>query len=146
MTDMTNAERASSKKTFHGSCVCRRVRFQADIDFSKGTGKCNCTSCWKRRWWSVRVPLADFRSLGGEEELSKYRPGQATGHGGFCKSCGVMPYSFVDAAEWNDGAYVSVNVACLDDLEPAELMAAPIQFMDGRADDWWHAPKETSHL
>ncbi|MCY0989898.1 GFA family protein [Nannocystis sp. ILAH1] len=146
MSDTTKEAGNGSKRTYHGSCVCRRVRFEADIDLSQGTGKCNCTSCWKRRWWSVKVRPADFRALGGEEELSKYRPGAASGHGGHCKHCGVTPYGFVDAAEWNDGEYVSVNVACLDDLEPADLLAAPILFMDGRNDDWWHPPAETRHL
>ena len=55
-------------KTYHGSCQCKRVRFEADIDLSQGTGKCNCTSCWKRRWWSVKVKPEHFRSLGGETE------------------------------------------------------------------------------
>lgn len=133
-------------RTYLGSCVCKRVKFEADVDWSAGTGKCNCTSCWKRRWWSVKVPTSGFRYLGGETELSKYRDGQATGHGGFCKHCGVTPYGYVDAAEWNDGAYVSVNVACLDNLDPAELVAAPINYMDGLHDNWWAAPAETRHL
>jgi hypothetical protein len=34
----------------------------------------------------------------------------------------------------------------LDDLDPAELIAAPVTFMDGRADNWWEAPAETRHL
>jgi hypothetical protein len=133
-------------KTYHGSCQCKRVTFEADLDLAAvGTNKCNCTSCWKRRWWSVAVKPEGFRALGGVEHLSKYRPGEATGHGGFCKHCGIMTYGFVDAAEWNDGAYVSVNVACLDDLEPADLLAAPIRLLDGRADTWAQLP-ETRHL
>jgi hypothetical protein len=130
-------------KTYRGSCVCKRVTFEADIDLSAvGTGKCNCTSCWKRRWWSVHVKPEAFRALSGAEGLAD----TATPHGGFCKHCGVIPYGRIEAAEWNDGAYVSVNVAALDDLEPAELMAAPIQYMDGRADNWWTVPAETRHL
>jgi len=134
------------KRTYRGSCYCSRIKFEADIDLSQGTGKCNCTGCWKRRWWSVAVKPGDFRSLGGEEEFSKYRPGSATGHRGFCKQCGVTPYAWNDAAEWNDGEYVSINVACLDDLDPADLVAAPIKYMDGRGDNWWNAPAETRHL
>ena len=133
-------------KTFQGRCHCKRIKFEADIDLSKGTGKCNCTSCWKKRWWSVKVKPENFRSISGEQELSQSRPGSETGHRGFCKQCGVIPYGWVDAAEWNDGAYVSVNVAALDDLDPAELVAAPIQYMDGRADNWWSPPAETRHL
>ena len=132
--------------TYRGSCFCGRVKFEATIDLSKGTTKCNCTSCWKRRWWSVRAAPEGFRSLGGEEALSKYKPGAERGHRGFCTDCGVIPYGWVDAAEWNDGEYVSVNVACLDDLPTEELLAAPVQFCDGRNDNWWVAPAETRHL
>jgi len=136
-----------AKRTYRGSCYCGGVRFEADIDLEAvGTGKCNCTSCWKRRWWSVRVQPGDFRSLQGESLLSKHKPGSATGHRGFCRECGVIPYGWVDAAEWNDGEYVSVNVACLDDLDPAELAAAPVSYMDGRHDNWWNPPAETRHL
>jgi hypothetical protein len=133
-------------KTFRGSCHCGRVKFEADVDLSQGTGKCNCTSCWKKRWWSISVKPASFRPLQGEQELSAYRPGASQGHGGFCKHCGVIPYGFVDAAEWNDGAYVSINVAALDDLDPADLLTAPVKYMDGRADNWWSPPTETRHL
>lgn len=125
-------------KTLHGSCKCGAVRFEADVDLTQGTTKCNCTSCWKRRWWSVAVKPAQFRSLGGEERLSTA--------GGFCSGCGIVPYNHVPAAEWNDGAYVSINVAALDDLDPRELMAAPIRLCDGRNDNWLEPPAFSAHL
>ena len=134
-------------KTYKGSCHCGRVKFEADIDLSTGTTKCNCTSCWKKRYWSVRAKTADFRSIQGQEELSGFPAGKAEpAAGGFCKHCGVIPYGFVAAAEWNEGAYYSINVAALDNVEPAELLAAPVQFCDGRADNWWNPPTETRHL
>lgn len=134
------------KRTYKGSCHCGRVKFAADIDLSQGTHKCNCTSCWKRRWWSVKCDPQDFRSISGETELSQYRPGEKEGHGGFCKHCGVKAYAWVDAAHWNPKAYVSINVAALDDLDPAELISAPVQYYDGRADNWWSTPAEIRHL
>ena len=133
-------------KHYKGSCFCKGVRFEVDVDLAEGTTKCNCTSCWKRRWWSAKVKPEGFRSLGGEEKLSQYKAGSETGHRGFCKECGVIPYGWVDKAEWNDGAYVSINVACLDDLDPADLVGSPVQFCDGRNDNWWQAPAETRHL
>jgi hypothetical protein len=133
-------------KKYTGSCHCGRVKFEATLDLADGTSKCNCTSCWKRRWWSTRVKPENFRAIAGQEELSGYKPGAETGHGGFCKHCGVATYGWVDAAEWNDGAYVSVSVASLDDLDPAELAAAPVQYQDGRNDNWWAPPAETRHL
>jgi hypothetical protein len=132
------------KKTYKGSCKCGQVKFEADVDFATAeTHKCNCTSCWKSRWWSVKVKPDAFRSIAGESELSKYNPGKS---GGFCKHCGITPYGYVPAAEWNSGEEFSVNVAALDDLEPAELLQAEVKFYDGKADNWWQQPAETRHL
>ena len=83
-----------AKKTYKGSCHCKKIRFEADIDLAEGTAKCNCTSCFKRRWWSVRVQPESFRPLGGEQLMSGYKAGQDKGHTGFCTSCGVIPYGW----------------------------------------------------
>lgn len=139
---MTNQQ----TKTYRGSCACGSVKFEADVDLRQGTGKCNCTSCWKRRWWTVRVAEAGFRLLSGADDLANAKPGAEQSFGGFCRHCGVSTFARVAAAEWNDGAYVSVNVAALDDLDPADLIAAPVNYMDGRANNWWSPPSETRHL
>jgi|SRR5690606_16369665 len=133
------------KKNYQGSCHCRRITFEVDLDLSQGTGKCNCTFCWKRRWWAIQAKPEDFRALTGTEHLVAYPSAPKSGPAGFCKICGVAPYAFGDAAEWNDGAYVSVNLACLDDLSPEELLAAPVEYYDGRSDTWG-TPAETRHL
>jgi hypothetical protein len=135
-----------AKKNYRGSCHCGQVKFEAAVDLSEGTSKCNCTSCWKKRLWTTRVKPEDFRSLGGEDLLSGYKTGSATGHSGFCRNCGVVPYGWVGASEWNPTEYVSVSVAALDDLEPADLVGAPVRYCDGRADNWWNPPAETRHL
>jgi hypothetical protein len=135
-----------AKKTYQGSCHCKRIQFEASFDVAAGTTKCNCTSCWKKRLWSARVKPEDFRSVAGEEHLSGYKPGQKTGHRGFCKHCGVITYNWVDKAEWNDAEYVSVSVAALDNLDPADLVAAPVQLCDGLNNNWWNPPTEARHL
>jgi hypothetical protein len=122
------------------------VKFEAEIDLAAGTSKCNCTSCWKKRNWSVRAQPEGFRRISGDDQMSGYQPGSPNPAHGFCKSCGVFTYAWVGVTEWNPTAYVSVSVASLDDLEPAELIAAPVQFCDGRADNWWNVPGETRHL
>jgi len=132
-------------KTYHGSCHCGAVRFEAALDLSQGTGRCNCSFCTKARWWGVIIKPDAFQLLSGQEQLRDYQFGSRSGHHLFCSVCGVRPFGR-GYVEQMGGAYVSINLACLDDIEPAELAEAPVRFMNGRDNDWWHAPTEVRHL
>ena len=63
----------------------------------------------------------------------------------FCRNCGIRVYTHGHVKEAG-GDYVSVVLSTLDDLAPSELAAAPVRYMNGRDDDWMHAPAETRHL
>jgi hypothetical protein len=133
------------KRTYKGSCHCGAVRYETDLDLSAGTGKCNCSICTKRRVWSALVKPADFRLISGADNLSDYQFGTLSGHHRFCKTCGVA--SFGDGyLEQIGGAYYSISLACLDDLDPTELAEAPVKYADGRNNQWWETPQETRHL
>ncbi len=134
-----------SVKTYKGSCHCGRVQFEADIDLRSGTGKCNCSICMKIRKWGVVIKPQAFRLLVGENELSDYQFGAKQGHHQFCRTCGVHAFGHGNVPEIG-GAYYSVNVACLDNAEDVELAAAPVNFFDGRHNNWGARPAETRHL
>lgn len=131
-------------KTYHGSCHCGAVRYEADIDFSRGTLKCNCTICTKMRFWAVQVEPRAFRLLAGEEALGEYRFGARRDGHRFCRQCGINVCSTGESPR--SGPFVAVTVASLDDASVDELMSGPVRYIDGRNDAWDTPPADVRHL
>ena len=129
------------KRTFQGSCHCRAVRFECELDLAAGTIRCNCSFCRKARFWMAFVKASELRITQGTEALTDYRytPPKMSGpflHLYFCRHCGVRAFTGGGALPQFGGEFYAVNVACLDDATDDELAQAPIHFADGRHDDW----------
>lgn len=133
-----------AKKTYKGSCHCGRVRFEADIDLSGPTFRCNCTYCTKIRSWFASVEPNDFGLLAGQADLADYQFGQKRVHHQYCRHCGIRPFGHADTEQ--TGPFVAVALGSLDDVDPGELAAAPIIYLNGRHDDFESPPAETRHL
>jgi hypothetical protein len=134
-----------SQKTYQGSCHCQRVRYRVELDLESESSRCNCSLCSKQRRWSMIVKPAAFQLLAGESELSDYQFGTKSGHHLFCRHCGLHAFGRGYVKEIG-GDYVSINVACLDNVEPSDLVNIPVRFMDGRNNNWFAAPTETRQL
>ncbi len=118
-----------SLKHVLGSCHCGAVRYEADVDLSKGTIRCNCSICTKARAW--------FTFAGGEHG----RPSAGLTYR-FCKTCGVRIYGTGDA-EFMGGKFYALAVATFDNVSTDELAAAPLRFIDNRHDRFDRAPEDT---
>jgi hypothetical protein len=131
------------ERTYKGSCHCGTVRFEADIDLSAGTFKCNCEMCTKTRLWGAIVKPDAFRIRAGEKALADYQPDNI--HHLFCKHCGVRAFAWGDDPALG-GKFYAVRVNCLDNVDPNELINAPIKYYDGLHDNYQAAPAEIRHL
>lgn len=146
------------KRTYHGSCHCKAVAIEAEIDLvvgsdpdlMDGTRRCNCTFCYKARYWKCFVKPADFRVVKGESDLADYRGPDSNWplgkiHHRFCKTCGMHPFSkgFLDDF---GGWFFCLNLAAIDNATPAELDKVPVKFEDGLHDNFDDAPAVTHYL
>lgn len=132
-------------KLHKGSCHCGKVRYEATLDLQAGTGRCNCSICTKKRAWGAQVKPDQFRLLSGEGDLGDYQFATKSGHHRFCKNCGVATHGH-GYVEQIGGAFVSINVATLDDVTPEEFASLPIKYQDGRHNNWMSEPKVKSYL
>lgn len=131
-------------KTYHGSCHCGAVRFEADIDLTLPTYRCNCSICSRNRFWPAVLKPDAFRLLVGESELTRYLFNSMRNSHYFCSHCGVRPFGI--GGEAGPSPVIGVNLGCLDDATPEELAAAPITYVDGRHDNWQNPPALTSYI
>jgi hypothetical protein len=133
------------KKTYRGGCHCGAVTYESDLDLGAGTSKCNCTICAKTRNWGTMAKPADFRLLSGEDALSNYQFNTHSTHHLFCRHCGVRSFGR-GHLEVLGGDFVSINVACLEGVSPAELAALSVRYSDGLHNNWMSPPEVTSYL
>ena len=130
-------------KTYHGSCHCGAVRFEADLDLTQPSFRCNCSICRRTRFWPAATGPEGFRLLSGEGELTKYLFNTRKNEHYFCRHCGVRAFGV--GTETPIGKMYGVNVGCLTDVTDEELSRLTITYVDG-FHDRMSAPEFFAHL
>lgn len=130
---------------YRGSCHCGATAFEATLDLTRGTGRCNCRICLKTRQWGAMTKPEAVRVTKGDDALTAYEVGNGVGRHRFCKTCGVRLFA-TGYLEQLGGDFAVVYVNTLDDLSEAALAAIPISYADGKHDNWWNEPAIKSYL
>jgi hypothetical protein len=130
--------------TYRGSCHCGAVRFEADLDLSQPSFRCNCSICRRTRFWVAIARPEQFRVIAGESELTRYLFNTRRNEHFFCRTCGVRAFGV-----GNDtpiGRMIGVNIGCLADVPDDVLARIPITYVDGANERWTEAPSIVAHL
>jgi hypothetical protein len=135
---VSEANKATSEKTYAGSCHCGAVQFRVTADLGAGAGRCNCSICAKVAQTGGIVKPEAFQLVSSEEALSSYEWGHRISKRFFCKTCGIHCFARGSLPELG-GAYVSVNYNC---LEGVELGDVKVIYWDGRHDNWHAGPRD----
>ena len=120
------------RRTYCGSCHCGAVRFEADLDLTEPSFRCNCSICRRTRFGPAGATAEGFRLLKGQEDLTQYRFNTRQTHHYFCRHCGVRAFGVGN--ETPIGKMYGVNLGCLEDVSEEELACVPITYVDGRND------------
>jgi hypothetical protein len=134
-----SASTVGAARKHTGGCHCNAVRFEVTIDLGSPAGRCNCTICTKIGATGGIVKPSAFAILSGEADVAEYQWGAKISRRFFCKHCGIHCFGRGHLAELG-GDYVSVNLNCLDEVDPNAL---EVQYWDGRHDNWEAGPRAT---
>ncbi len=129
--------------TYTGRCHCGAVRFEADLDLTQSSYRCNCSICRRTRFWPAVARPEGFRLLAGQDDLTPYLFNTRKNQHWFCRHCGVRPYGV--GTDTPVGTMIGVNLGCLDGVSEATLAAIPVTRIDG-LHDRFEPPEFASHL
>src|SRR4030095_4456948 len=130
---METTNRQTTAATSHqGGCHCGLVRFRVQLVGDEGATRCNCSVSTKIAPTAGMVKPDAFTLLAGQEHLGAYQWGAKISTRFFCRACGVHCFGrgFLEEV---GGDFVSVNLNCMDDIDPQQL---PVVYWDGRHNHW----------
>lgn len=138
------------KKLYHGTCHCRVIAFEAEIDLTDGIRKCSCSFCYKLGFRKALIPFDALRILRGADTARDYQPKPSSWPPGdvnhyLCRVCGAPPFSRGYLEAGMGGNFWAVNVACLDDMTEDELGTARVIYEDGKRDHQERSPAVVSY-
>jgi len=130
-------------KTYRGICHCGAVTFEAALDLTQPSYRCNCSICRRTRFWPAVANAEGFRLLSGEAELTQYMFNTRKNVHCFCRRCGVRAFGVGNETPMRK--MYGVNLGYLDDVSDEQLSRIPVTYVDG-GNDRFAPPQHYSHL
>lgn len=111
-----------------GSCHCKKVTYEVEIDLTQPVIECNCSHCQIKGLLLSFVPENSFKLTHGEDAQTEYRFNTNKIQHLFCTTCGVQ--CFGKAADGNGVPTVAINVRTLQDIDMSSLNLMPYNGKD----------------
>lgn len=118
----------AEQQTYHGSCHCGAVSYEAKSAPIREALSCNCSMCRRKGTLLAFIPANDFSLKTGEDALTDYQFNKHVIHHLFCRACGVT--SFARGVKPDGTAMIALNVRCIDEIDPD---AIAITHIDGKS-------------
>lgn len=118
----------ADQQTYHGSCHCGAVRYEAKSAPLTEAISCNCSMCRRKGTLLAFIPASDFTLQSSAETLTDYQFNHKVVHHLFCRTCGVT--SFARGTMPNGSETVALNLRCVDEIDPGTLK---ITSFDGKS-------------
>lgn len=102
-------------KTYTGTCHCKAVRYEAEIELTELL-ECNCSHCEKKGLLLAFIDNDKFTLIQGKENLTEYFFNKKSIRHLFCKTCGVQSFS-----EGIAFPKIAINARCLEGVDITTL-------------------------
>ncbi|WP_188661771.1 GFA family protein [Arenimonas soli] len=115
-------------RTEKGSCHCKAVRFEVDLENGfENIRRCNCSMCSRKGAIMAGVPLERLRVTHGADKLSLYQWNTKTAKHYFCSVCGIYTHHQRRSVPTEYG----FNLACIEGVDLSAI--GPIGASNGAA-------------
>lgn len=118
----------AEQQTYHGSCHCGAVRYEARSAPIEQAMSCNCSICSSKGALLAFVPASDFTLLSGSDTLTDYQFNKKVVHHLFCSTCGIGSFSRGTGPDGKE--MIALNVRCIDEIDPGKIA---INHFDGKS-------------
>ena len=103
--------------TYTGRFHCGTVKFEADLELSQSTCRCNRSICGRNRYWPAVARPGGFRLIAAKTALTEYLFDTKRNQHFFCKYCGVRAFGVGNKTPmgngYSEGEELAILYCCL---------------------------------